>query len=871
MQRRLLVVATAVLLSGSLLHAAALHAAAKPAHSSAVLVLDRITGSRALPNGIELHCGSAVMEITALRDDVLRVRVGAQGTLPEDASWAVLPQARTASVQVTPASDGTAAGFATKALKVKVDRGTMALTITDVDGNVVQQDVPGRPVEYHGHAFRVYKQSPLEEHYFGLGDKTGPLDRRNMAFTMWNTDTFGYQESTDPIYKTIPFFLTVREGRAAGVFLDNTWRSSFDFDKEQRDAYSFGAADGPLDYYVLYGPAPKQVLGAYAWLTGTTPLPPLWSLGYQQSRYSYYPESEVRNIAKKLRQDRIPADVIWLDIDYQEKNRPFTVDTERFPTFAQMIADLSEEHFRTITITDLHIADQPNIGYAPYDTGVAQDRFVKMPDGSRYVGVVWPGPSVFPDFTQASTRGWWGGLYKQFVSEGVAGFWNDMNEPAIFNVPTKTMPDDVQHRIDEPGFKKRTTSHLEIHNVYGMENSRATFEGLQKLAPTMRPFVMTRATYAGGQRYAVTWTGDNSSTWNHLRMTTPMLLNLGLSGFAMSGADVGGFAGTPQADLLTKWMEIAAFQPIDRDHTAKGTAYQEPWMHGEQQENIIRRYIEERYRLMPYLYTTAEEMSRTGVPITRPLFVEFPEATPDKHPLDLDAGGEFMFGPDLLVAPGPYPDELDNYEVLLPPGGWYDYWSGDRIAQPAKVASQDKEQTKGVAPEAAAQRHRLIHPSLDVLPVYVRAGAIVPMEPLTQSTAETPQGPLTLRVYPAGQGAECKGSVYLDDGVTTAYQKGGFLRESFTCSTGADGMKLHIATREGSYRAWWKQLRVEVYGASLDTNATDTNAADTNAAGAQAGGATPASYDAEHKAWIVIVPDDGRGSDVLIPHSAKAL
>ncbi|MDT7810490.1 MAG: alpha-glucosidase, partial [Acidobacteriaceae bacterium] len=412
---RSLAVAATVLFAGffPLVHAPEAKASAKPAHSASILVLDRITGSKTLPNGIELRSGDAVMEITALRDDVLRVRVGPQGTLPEDASWAVLPQARTASVPVAPASDGAAAGFETKALRVKVARATMALTITDLEGKIVQQDVAGRPIEYHGHAFRVYKQSPLEEHYFGLGDKTGPLDRRNMAFAMWNTDMFGFQESTDPIYKTIPFFLTMREGRTAGVFLDNTWRSSFDFNKEQRDAYSFGAADGPLDYYVMYGPDPKQVLGEYAWLTGTTPLPPLWSLGYQQSRYSYYPESEVRNLAKKLRQDRIPSDVIWLDIDYQKENRPFTVDTEKFPTFAQMIADLKKEDFHTVVITDLHIAKLPNAGYAPYDTGVAEDRFVKMPDGSTYVGVVWPGPSVFPEFTQASARAWWGDLYKE--------------------------------------------------------------------------------------------------------------------------------------------------------------------------------------------------------------------------------------------------------------------------------------------------------------------------------------------------------------------------------------------------------------------------------------------------------------------------
>ena len=255
-----------------------------------------------------------------------------------------------------------------------------------------------------------------------------------------------------------------------------------------------------------------------------------------------------------------------------------------------------------------------------------------------------------------------------------------MNEPSIFDTPNKTMPDDVQHRIDEPGFKPRTTNHLEIHDVYGMENSRATYDGLLALSPNQRPFVLTRASYAGGQRYAATWTGDNSSTWNHLRLTTPMLLNLGMSGFGMSGADVGGFVGSPGPELLTKWIEIGTFQPIDRDHASDTSANQEVWVNGPEQEDIRRRYIEERYKLLPYLYTAAEEMSRTGIPILRPLFLEFPDATKDKHPVDLDASNEFLFGPSMLVAPSIYPEKPDAYPVKLPSVGWYNYWTGEKIA-----------------------------------------------------------------------------------------------------------------------------------------------------------------------------------------------
>lgn len=817
--------------------------------------LDRVTASRATTNGIELHAGAAIVTITALRDDVLRVRVGPAGQLPEDASWAALKSARAASVTVTPESSAEAVGFRTAKLIVSVHRDPFALTVTDTAGHTIVEQRSSRPIEYNGGEFRVYMKSPEDEHYFGLGDKPGPLDRRNEAFTDWNTDAFGWQESTDPIYKSIPYFMTFRQGVAAGIFLDNTWRASFDFNKEYRDAYAFGSEDGPLDFYILYGPGPKQVVEEWAWLTGKTPLPPLWALGYQQSRYSYYPEAEVRRIAARLRSEQIPADVIWLDIDYQLKNRPFTVDPERFPHFDRMIRDLRAEHFRTVVITDLHIADLPNAGYKPYDEGMAGDHFVKNPDGSTYVGVVWPGKAVFPDFTQKAAREWWGTLYADFVSKGIAGFWNDMDEPAIFEVPSKTMPDDVQHRIDEPGFAKRTATHLEIHNVFGMENSRGTFEGLLKLEPNVRPFVMTRASYAGGQRYAATWTGDNSSNWAHLRQTVPQLENLGLSGFAMAGADVGGFAASPQPELLTRWLEVAAFQPIDRDHTAVGTNPQEPWEDGTPEDVSLRRkYIEERYRLMPYLYTTMEEMSRTGLPMMRPLFLEFPRGAVDGSPLDLSNAGAFMLGSDLMVAQSPFPDEMDDYTVALPPVGWYDYWTGARV--------EGSTGRRAIDLTAVAQPEVRIHRTLDTLPVFVRAGSIVPEQPLVQSTDEKPQGPLTLRVYPpTAAGGDCVGSLYLDDGVSYDFRTGAYLREKFTCRATAQGVVVTVAPREGSFAPWWSELNVEVYGAARP--AANATVSAINCAGASA---VETAYDSEHHRVTMLTPDDGKGLELKLTY-----
>jgi len=763
---------------------------------------------RPLQSGLTAMTDGVTLQVTALRDDVLRVREWKGDNAPGDASWAVLPSSHDSSVPVT-AEDH---GFKTKVLRVVVDD-QLRLTVADLEGKVLQRDAT--PVRWEGTRFYVSKERTSEDHFFGLGDKPGPLDRSGRTFTMWNTDAFAWQESTDPIYKSIPFFIDVNHGRALGVFLDNTWRTNFDFGVADASRYSFGSLNGPLDYYLMYGPDPRQVVTEWAWLTGPTPLPPLWALGFQQSRYSYYPESQLREIAQRLRKDRIPTDVLWLDIDFQRENRPFTVDRKAFPNFRGMVQDLASEKFKLVVITDLHIAKQPHSDYAPYDSGIAGDHFVKLPDGSTYVGKVWPGASVFPDFTQARTRQWWGLLYKDFINDGVAGFWNDMNEPAVFDGPGKTMSDDVQHRIDEPGFRKRTATHPEIHNVFGMQNSRATYEGEIALRPNERPFVMTRASYAGGQRYSTTWTGDNSSTWNHLRMTVPQIVNLGLGGFSLCGADVGGFAGSPPPDLLTKWIEIAAFQPIFRDHSAKGTRMHEVWVDGPEHEAIRRRFIEERYRLMPYLYTVAEETSRDGLPIDRPLFLEYPHATDDGSPYDLTTGGsEFLFGSRILVAPNPSPEEIAPYNVYLPPGTWYDYWSGEQFTRGEPTGTLDLERRD----KLAAQKPLLITPKLDRLPVYVRGGSILPIAPLTQSTADIPNGPLTLRVFPLAVGLNtpgeaCAGEVYADDGHSFDFRNGAFARVRFACSVAPDGaVVVEIGSQEGRWKPWWHEYRVEVAG-----------------------------------------------------------
>ncbi len=764
--------------------------------------IGQASAARALPDGVEISAGAAKIRINVLVPNVIRFRYAPQGAFSTHASFAVLPNASANFAngdkpQFEFNSDVKYFVVQTAALRVRIERATLRAVVEDLSGNAILQDQPGLPVAWNGKEFRMWKAMPADEHYFGLGDKPGPLDHRNQAYSMWNTDAYAWQESTDPLYKSIPFLMGVRNGKAWGLFLDNTYRSSWDLGKASNQYFSFGAEDGPLDYYVFYGPDPKRVVQDYTALTGRMPLPPLFAMGYQQSRYSYYPESRVREIAKQYRDRKIPLDALYLDIDYQIGNRPFTIDTERFPNFNGLVKDLAADGIKTITILDLHVKHET--GYAPYDTGHAGDHFIKGADGKEYIGTVWPGDSVFPDFTRASTRQWWGGLYADFKDRGIRGFWNDMNEPAVFN-PTKTMPLDNIHRVDEAN-GERKTDHREIHNVLGMENDRATYEGLLKLRPDERPFVLTRAAYSGTQRYAATWTGDNSATWNHMKISVPQVLNLGVSGYAMTGVDVGGYAGNPPPDLLTRWMELGAFYPMYRNHAEKGSRDREPWVDGPEHEAIRKKFIELRYQLLPYTYTQMQETTRTGVPLMRPMFMEFPN-----DPTQAIEDKEFMFGNDLLVAPA-LSENVRGYPLNLPKGDWYDYWTGAHVegGAPNLVPGQPGEP-------------RMTNPKLGEMPIFVRAGSIIPQQPVIQHVEEKPNGPMELRVYP---GPDCKGSLYMDDGNTFDYQRGQYFRQAFTCAWSevfSTRPKEHITETvnllpaEGLYSPRFQEVEVTIFG-----------------------------------------------------------
>jgi len=745
---------------------------ALPAHADWHFI-GPVVPSQPTGNQITLGSSQALVSITALASDLVRVRMTPGARFGPDYSYAVI-KTDWPELRVEFSGSGNARVVRTPELEVRLQFAPFRISFYDRSGHLIAKDADRLGMAWDGARVHCWKWMPSDEQYFGLGEKSGQLEKRGHAYVMWNTDAYGWGNSTDPLYESVPFFIGLRGGRAYGLFFDNTWRSSFDMGVEAPDQYSFGAEGGELNYYFFYGPDPKKVIQRYTELVGRMPLPARWAIGYHQSRYSYYPESCVRFIADNFRQRQIPCDALFLDIDYMDGYRVFTWDKSRFPDPPRLLADLRKQGFKVVTIIDPGIKVDPN--YRAYAQGVAEGNFVKKPDGQLYIGKVWPGDSAFPDFTSEKVRAWWGSLYKGLIDDGVAGFWNDMNEPSIFDVPSKTM--DLDAIFDDHGLH---SPHAKIHNVYGMLMSEATRAGTLELRPNERPLVITRATYAGGQRYAAVWTGDNSSLWEHLRLSLPELMTMGLSGLTFAGADIGGFALSPSAELYTRWLEAGVFYPYCRTHTEKGSRNQEPWSFGNRMEEINRRAVELRYRLMPYLYDAFHEAAESGLPVMRALLLDYPD-----DPQAVGQNYEFLFGDDLLVAPVVKSDERE-WDVYLPRGVWYDFWTDQRYTGP---------------------RHVNVEAPLDRVPVFVRGGAIIPTQQVVEYTDQAPVDPLTFEIYPAGNSTR---EYYEDDGLSFDYQRGVVLREQVSSGERDDTVALHLSAREGSYSPPARSLMFKVH------------------------------------------------------------
>ena len=568
----------------------------------------------------------------------------------------------------------------------------------------------------------VCKELSKDAAIYGLGDKTGFLNKRHYAYENWNTDDpTPHCDNYKSLYKSINFFMVYTENGCCGILADNTYRTRFDFGKDQEEYLFWSHAGGSLDYYMIPGKTPKDVLKRYYALTGRNNLQQKWVYGFHQSRWSYYTDQEVLEMVDSMRRNRLPIDAVHMDIDYMEGFRVFTFNEKRFSDPNGLTRQLTERNVKPITIIDPGIKLDP--GYFIYDEGVEQGHFAKNPDGSIYEGAVWPGPSVFPDFTRQETRTWWADKLKIMTDAGIRGIWNDMNEPANF---TGQLPDDVQFAAGQ---------HTEIHNIYGHLMAQATYDGLLA-ADGKRPFVLTRACCAGSQRYCSGWTGDNHSMWQHLQLSLTQMMNLGLSGMNNVGSDVGGFGSDCTPELLVRWFQLGAISPFFRNHYAKGTRCQEAYAFDQATMDTCRKALDLRYHLLPYIYDLAHE----DLPILRPLVLEFPEDAVCRSLTD-----QCMLGDRLLATPVMTPG-VTARAVYLPKGTWYDYYTGKRYSG-----------GKYILAEAPGDR----------MPLFAKAGAVIPAAKGTPQSVEDIQE-VILEAFP-GNGRWVH---YEDDGETMSYQTG---------------------------------------------------------------------------------------------------
>jgi len=722
--------------------------------------IGRLTSAvRSGTNGIVLGTSSgAKVHIEFFDENVIRVRIASSGRFEGDLSYALdhSQERKTPIVKLT--SDmammtlNSAAGE-----RIVIRRAPLSIDIFDASGHVVVMGDAAHPVRFDKASGEIettmLRRSEIET-YYGFGEKAFAEMSRNGKFIVnWNTDTFSYPIGTDPVYESIPFFTALHDGRAYGLFFNNSFRTWFDMGAKSPGRYSFGANGGELDYFVFTGGkerSPKKVLADYTNLTGKTPLPPIWALGNQQSRWSYFPESRVREIANGFRSRRIPLDVLYLDVDYMDGYRVFTWDKTRFPDPPKLISDLKKDGIQTVLIVDPGIKVDEN--YSVYKDGQRNGIFVKNPDGSELNRDVWPKASAFPDFTNARAREWFGEQYKNHLAEGVAGFWNDMNEPGVF-VTDKTERPEITHHPDKT-FSYDTPhkgdgiadTHRRFHNVFGMQMARATFEGVKKLAPEKRPFVLTRAGFAGIQRFSAVWTGDNYASWDHLALTIPMLTNMSVSGVPFVGADVGGFNDRPSGELYTRWLQAAALTPFFRSHSVGWAGNKEPWEYGDEFTAINRSTIELRYKFLPYLYTLFHEHELSGAPVMRPLWYEFP--ADKKTYLVAD---EFLVGGDILVAPV-VKEGLRLRRVYLPAGvDWINWWTRERFE---------------------GGKEHVVDAPLEQLLLFQRVGSVVPTQQgAIQHTGEMPNIPVVLNVAAGiAPGKSETGVLYQDAGDGYGYR-----------------------------------------------------------------------------------------------------
>ncbi|MCS6823013.1 MAG: glycoside hydrolase family 31 protein [Cytophagaceae bacterium] len=718
-----------------------------------------------------------ILQINVLSDKIIRFRYTTTGYFGRDFSYSGAQLYKGQIKYLDLLEEEEKYIIITSYLECSINKKNLKITIIDKDGVLISEDEKGfhwqEHLKYGGDIVMYTRKIQSGERFYGLGDKPCDLDLRAKRFELWGKDTYAFGKDTDPIYKNIPFFFGLHHKIAYGIFFDNSFRSFFDFGMERPNVASFWAQGGEMNFYFIYGPSLIEVAEQYTLLTGKPELPPLWALGYHQCKWSYYPESKVREICQTFRQKKIPLDCIYLDIDYMDGFRCFTWNKEYFPDPQKMISDLMSMGIKTIVIIDPGIKIDEN--YWVYREGVENSYFCKRMDGPLMHGKVWPGECHFPDFTNPKVREWWANLFEDLIKKGVSGVWNDMNEPAVFEI--ETMPYDVRHDYDGD-----SCSHRKAHNIYGMQMARATYEGIKKFMAPRRPFVITRSGFAGVQRYSSVWTGDNVASWEHLQIANRQCQRLSISGISFCGSDIGGFILSPSGELYARWIQLGVFHMFCRTHSSGDHGDQEPWSFGEEIEAIAKKYIEFRYQLLPYLYTTFWQYVTYGTPALRPL-VFLDQYDTETH----GRQEEFGVGDNLLVCPVTSEGQEGRW-VYLPEGQWYYFWDDTYYDGNSEVWAE--------AP-------------LDIIPIYVKAGAVLPMYPIMQYVGEKAVEVLYLHVYFCKTHYESE--LYEDAGDGYQYLDGEYNIKAFKTTLDKNTFRLsqHI---EGKFKTSYLQYKIYLHG-----------------------------------------------------------
>jgi len=731
----------------------------------------KLKNFRLTPTGISGQTANGIFHIQIYAENTFRIQVSLKKTFQAN-PYSVVARA-TENVFAFEETDAFLILKTTK-IHLLIRKENFSLTFKNPSGEVISEDDPNYGIHWLGTEVSNYKKLQEWEKFIGLGEKTGGLNRFGQTYTHWNTDHFAYGTGDDPLYLSIPFYMGLHHGLSYGIFFDNTHRTTFNFGAGNNRYAYFSAEDGDLDYYFFHDQNISEIITAYTALTGRPELPQKWALGYQQCRYSYYPDKEVIRLGQTFRDKGIPADVIYLDIHHMEKYKVFTFDEINFPDPASMIRELKKMGFKIVVILDPGI--KVDEAYSPYQEGKSKKLFLTYPDGEIYQGQVWPGWCAFPDFTLAQTRDWWAEKLKFYTDLGVDGFWTDMNEPATWG---QTVPNLVQFDYEGAG-----GNHKKSRNVYGLQMARSTSEGQKKQNPGSRPFVLTRSGFAGVQRHAAVWTGDNVSSDEHMLAGIRLVNSLGLSGVPFAGYDIGGFVGHCTPELFARWISIAAFCPLFRAHTMINSHASEPWSFGEEVEAIARNYIRLRYKLMPTIYAAFHQSSQTGLPVAKSLALVYPFDDKVYHGT---FENQYLFCDALLIAP------VESYKnitkIYLPAGNWYHFFSDKKL--------KGEQEIYWDCP-------------LNYLPVFVAAGSILLMQSANQHAADKHDGRLKIHVY-KGTGTYTQ-KMYEDDGTSYDYQANGYV--SRTIQMDHDHGTLVIGEATGEFQGSFSKAKIYFHGFS---------------------------------------------------------